>query len=184
MNSLNLASKLTLFRILVAPVIVILLIDPNWFTAILAALLFGAGGITDWLDGNLARSTGTVTTFGKLIDPIADKILILSVLLPMVALGRVPALLAAVMLAREFSVTGVRMISAAEGRIIPANWKGKYKVGFEIAAMEFLILQWSLLIIHFQTIGIILLLISVVFSLWAAADYFKEYWKIQSQERA
>jgi len=177
MNHLTLPTKLTISRIVVVPILIILLINPTPLSCFIAALVFGAGAITDGLDGYLARATGTVTPLGKLLDPIADKILMISVLIPMVAAGRIPGWLAAIMLAREFSVTGVRMMAMVEKHVIPANWKGKYKMGFEIAAMEFILLQWDLEIIHFQTIGMLCLMIALFYSLWGAADYFRAYWK-------
>ncbi len=179
MKNLNLPTKFTLSRILAVPLILILLTKESSFANILAALVFGAAAFTDYLDGYLARTTDTITPLGKLLDPIADKVLILSVLIPMIAIGHIPAWLGTLIISREFAVTGVRMMAATENHIIPANWKGKWKTGFEIAAMEFLILQWDIGIIHFQTIGTILIYIAVVFSLWGAYDYLEEYWNRQ-----
>jgi len=177
LRRINLPTRLTLFRIGVVPVIVVLLMSPTPFFSFLAALVFGAGAITDYLDGHLARTTGSVTAIGKLLDPIADKVLILSALIPMVALGRVPAWLATIMIAREFAVTGVRLMAASENKIIAADRLGKFKTGFEIAAMELLLLQWDLGIIHFQTAGMICLLIALVFSLASATNYFTKYFE-------
>jgi len=181
MRNLNLPTKLTLGRILLVPLIIILMYKPNMLTQFIAALVFTAGAITDYLDGQLARSTGSVTPVGKLLDPIADKMLILSVLIPLVSLGRISAWLATLMLAREFSVTGIRMMALTQNHVIPANWKGKWKTGFEIVAMEFLILQWTIGFISFQFIGTILLFIALFYSLWGAYNYSMEFWKLQEK---
>jgi len=143
-TNINLPNRITLFRIFVVPLIIVFLIKPSPLSSLLAALLFGLAAATDWLDGHLARTTGQVTTLGKLLDPIADKILILSALVPLVGLGRVPAWLATILIGREIAVGGVRSLAAADGLVIAAGKRGKYKTGFEIAAMEFLILNWDL----------------------------------------
>jgi len=176
-NKLNLPNKITLFRIFIVPLIIVFLIKPSPFFCFLAALLFGLAAATDWLDGHLARTTGQVTTLGKLLDPIADKILVLSALIPLVGLDRVPAWLATVMIGREIAVTGLRAMAASDRIIMPAGRAGKYKTGFEIAAIEFLLLNWDLKFIEFQTVGMICLLVAMVFSLVAAVDYFSSYWR-------
>ncbi len=177
MNRLNLPNKLTLVRIFVVPIIIVFLINPLPLYSFLAAGVFSLAAITDWLDGHLARSTGQVTTLGKLLDPIADKILIMSVLVPLVGLGRVPAWLATIIIGRELAVSGVRMVAASEKLIIPAGTLGKYKTGFEIAAMEFLMLDWNFRFIDFQTIGMLCLFVALAFSLTSATNYFLLYWR-------
>lgn len=180
MSNINLPNRITLFRIFVVPLIIVFLIKPSPLSSLLAAILFGIAAATDWLDGHLARTTGQVTTLGKLLDPIADKILILSALVPLVGLERVPAWLATIIIGREIAVGGLRSVAAADGLVIAAGKKGKYKTGFEIAAMEFLMLNWDLKFIEFQTVGMICLLIAVVFSISAAAEYFLTYWRSKS----
>ena len=118
---INLPTKITLLRILLVPFLLAFLIAPSRVNALMAALIFGGAALTDWLDGHLARSTQQVTTLGKLLDPIADKILLAAGLIPLVGLGRVPAWMAAIMLIREFSVSGLREIAAAEQVIIHAS---------------------------------------------------------------
>ena len=182
MNKINLPNRITLFRIFVVPLIIVFLIKPSPFYSLMAAILFGLAAATDWLDGHLARTTGQVTTLGKLLDPIADKILILSALIPLVALGRVPAWLATILVGREIAVGGLRSMAAADGLIIPAGKSGKYKTGFEIAAMEFLMLNWDLKFLEFQTVGMICLLIALAFSLAGAVEYFYAYWRSKSDD--
>ena len=180
MTNINLPNKITLFRIFMVPLIIVFLIKPSPLSSLLAAIIFGIAAATDWLDGHLARTTGQVTTLGKLLDPIADKILILSALVPLVALERVPAWLATILIGREIAVGGLRSLAAADGLIIAAGKKGKYKTGFEIAAMEFLILDWDMKFIEFQTIGMVCLLIAMGFSLSAAVEYFLTYWRAKN----
>lgn len=182
MNRLNLPNRITLFRIFVVPLIIVFLIKPSPLYSFLAAVVFSLAAITDWLDGHLARTTGQVTDLGKLLDPIADKILMVAVLVPLVGLDRVPAWMATVLIGRELAVTGLRAVAATDKLIIPAGKLGKYKTGFEIASMEFLLLDWDFKFVHFQTIGFILLVVAMVFSLSAATNYFVIYWRAKTTE--
>ena len=139
-HKINLPTKITLLRMLLVPFLLAFLIAPSRVNALMAALIFGAAALTDWLDGHLARSTQQVTTLGKLLDPIADKILLAAGLIPLVGLGRVPAWMAAIMLIREFAVAGLREIAAAEQVIIPASPMAKAKTVLQITAILLLIL--------------------------------------------
>jgi CDP-diacylglycerol--glycerol-3-phosphate 3-phosphatidyltransferase len=177
LNRINLPNRLTLMRIFVVPLIIVFLVKPSPLSSFAAAVLFALAAVTDWLDGHLARSTGQVTTLGKLLDPIADKILIASVLIPLVALNKVPAWLATIMIGREFAVSGIRAVAASEKFIIPAGTLGKYKMGFEIAAMEFLLLGWDFRFFDFQTIGIVCLMVALAFSITSAMNYFLFSWR-------
>lgn len=180
MNNLNLPNRITLFRIFIVPLIIVFLIKPSPFFCFVAAVLFGIAAVTDWLDGHIARSTGQVTTLGKFLDPIADKILFIAALIPLVALGRVPAWLATILIARDFAVSGLRSMAAANEVIIPAGRMGKYKTGFEIAAIELLLLQWDLGFVGFQTAGMLCLLIATALSIVSAVDYFYAYWRTKN----
>jgi CDP-diacylglycerol---glycerol-3-phosphate 3-phosphatidyltransferase len=138
----------------------------------MAALIFASAALTDWLDGHLARSTQQVTTLGKLLDPIADKILLAAGLIPLVGLGRVPAWMAAIMLIREFSVSGLREIAAAEQVIIPASPMAKAKTVLQIAAILFLILNYQSWPLSFYTVGMGLLTLSLILSLVSGVEYY------------
>ncbi|GMT43067.1 MAG: CDP-diacylglycerol--glycerol-3-phosphate 3-phosphatidyltransferase [bacterium] len=177
MTNLNLPNRITIFRIFIVPLIIAFLIKPSPFFCFIAAILFGIAAATDWLDGHIARTTGQVTRLGKLLDPIADKILIVAALIPLVGLARVPAWLATALIARDLAVSGVRSMAAAEGVVIPAGKMGKYKTGFEIAAIEFLLLNWDLEFVEFQTAGTICLLIAMTLSIISAVDYIFIYWR-------
>jgi CDP-diacylglycerol--glycerol-3-phosphate 3-phosphatidyltransferase len=169
---INLPTKITLLRILLVPFLLAFLIAPSRVNAVMAALIFGAAALTDWLDGHLARSTQQVTTLGKLLDPIADKILLAAGLIPLVGLGRIPAWMAAVMLIREFAVAGLREIAAAEQVIIHASPMAKAKTVLQIAAILFLILDYELEPLTFYTLGMGLLTLSLVLSLISGVEYY------------
>ncbi len=140
------ANIVTLARICLVPVFVVVLISPwpQWLglpqvaddaKSLIAAGIFILISCTDWLDGYLARSRGEVTDFGKFMDPLADKILVAAALLALIELGSLPSWVALVILAREFIVSGVRMVAASEGVVIAASWYGKFKTVFQMAAI-------------------------------------------------
>jgi CDP-diacylglycerol--glycerol-3-phosphate 3-phosphatidyltransferase len=172
LQKINLPTKITLLRMLLVPFLLAFLIAPSRVNALMAALIFGAAALTDWLDGHLARSTRQVTTLGKLLDPIADKILLAAGLIPLVGLGRVPAWMAAIMLIREFAVSGLREIAAAEQVIIHASPMAKVKTALQIAAILFLILDYPLWPVTFYTLGMGLLALSLVLSLVSGVEYY------------
>lgn len=140
------ANIVTLVRICLVPVFVVALLSPwpQWFglpqiaddsKSLIAAGIFILISCTDWLDGYLARSRGEVTDFGKFMDPLADKILVAAALLALVELGALPSWVVLVILAREFIVSGVRMVAASEGVVIAASWYGKFKTVFQMVAI-------------------------------------------------
>src|ERR671935_1835008 len=135
MLPLNLPNLLTVLRILLVPVIIVALLEETPNGDALAAFVFALAAFTDGLDGYIARSRGAVTTFGKLMDPIADKLLIIAPLVLLVSLGRIAAWVAMVIIAREFAVTGLRMVAAEQGVVIPASFTGKVKTITQVAAI-------------------------------------------------
>ena len=139
MFPLNLPNALTLLRILAVPVVVVALLGETANGDALAAAVFAVAAVTDGLDGYFARSRGSVTTFGKLMDPIADKLLIVAALVSLVSLHRLAAWVAMVIIAREFAVTVMRVIAAERGVVIAASWLGKAKTVLQIAAVFALI---------------------------------------------
>jgi CDP-diacylglycerol--glycerol-3-phosphate 3-phosphatidyltransferase len=131
-GAVNVPNALSLTRILLVPwIIVLVLNDPDGSVA--AALVFAAGGVTDILDGHIARTRGLITAVGKLFDPLADKLLVLGALGSLVAVDRLPLWVAAVIVAREVVVTAVRAHAARRGEILPADNVGKVKMGFQVA---------------------------------------------------
>lgn len=154
---LNPANKVTLVRMLLIPVFLVVLLGewPNWlpappmFNALqpwLAAVVFTLVAATDAVDGYLARSRNEVTTFGKLIDPLADKLLVTAALVALVDLDRLPGWIAIVIISRELIVTGLRMVAVAEGKVIAAAPSGKLKTVLQIMAIVGFIIKDSSLI--------------------------------------
>jgi CDP-diacylglycerol--glycerol-3-phosphate 3-phosphatidyltransferase len=139
MFTVNVPNVLTLLRILLVPVLVVALLDKTNDGDVFAAVVFAVASFTDAIDGYIARSRNAVTTFGKLMDPVADKLLIVAALFSLVSLHRLPAWVAMVIVAREFAVTATRMAAAPTGVVIAANWWGKVKTVVQVATIFFLI---------------------------------------------
>jgi CDP-diacylglycerol--glycerol-3-phosphate 3-phosphatidyltransferase len=137
--ALNLPNVLTLLRILLVPVLVVALLDETANGDLLAAIVFALASVTDAMDGYLARTRNAITTFGKLMDPIADKLLIIAALVALVSLHRLAGWVAMVIIARELTVTVTRMQATQHGVVIAANWWGKAKTIVQVAAIFFLI---------------------------------------------
>jgi CDP-diacylglycerol--glycerol-3-phosphate 3-phosphatidyltransferase len=137
--TINVPNVLTLLRILLVPVLVVALLDKTSDGDVLAAVVFALASFTDAIDGYIARSRNAITTFGKLMDPVADKLLIIAALFSLVSLHRLPAWIAMVIVAREFAVTVTRMAAAPSGVVIAANWWGKTKTIVQVATIFFLI---------------------------------------------
>jgi CDP-diacylglycerol---glycerol-3-phosphate 3-phosphatidyltransferase len=135
---INLPNVLTVIRILLVPVLVVALLDETSNGDLLAAIVFAAASFTDMIDGWLARSRNAVTTFGKLMDPIA-KLLVIAALLALVSLDRLAPWVAMIIIAREFAVTVTRMAATAQGVVIPAAGWGKAKTIVQVAAIFCLI---------------------------------------------
>src|SRR5918994_809930 len=135
MFDLNLPNVLTLFRILLVPVLVAALLSGLESGDLLAAIVFGVASLTDALDGWIARRNKNESTFGKLMDPLADKLLVTAALVSLVSLNRLATWVAMVIIAREFAVTGLRSVAAERGVVISASWLGKAKTGLQIAAI-------------------------------------------------
>ena len=167
MFALNLPNALTLIRILLVPVLVVALLDETANGDLLAAIVFAAASLTDFVDGWLARRRQDVTTFGKLMDPIADKLLIIAALLALVSLDRLAAWIAMVIITRELAVTGLRTLAAEQGLVLEASWLGKAKTALQVAAILALIAidappGWA----------DVLLYAAVAITLISGADYF------------
>src|ERR1700694_3840903 len=140
MVPLNVPNVLTVVRILLVPVLVVALLEKTGGGDLLAAIVFAVASLTDAIDGWLARSRNWVTTFGKLMDPIADKLLIVAALIALVSLARLDAWVAMVIIAREFAVTVLRVaVGAQQGVVIAASQLGKLKTAVQVAMVMVLI---------------------------------------------
>jgi CDP-diacylglycerol---glycerol-3-phosphate 3-phosphatidyltransferase len=136
---LNVPNVLTVLRILLVPVLVVALTTETKNGDTIAAIVFALAAVTDGLDGYIARSRKSITTFGKVMDPIADKMLIAAALIALVSLNRLAAWVAMVIIAREFAVSSLRIAAAAEGAIIPASILGKIKTIVQVVTVMALI---------------------------------------------
>ena len=171
-------NSLTLFRVAAIPVIVVLMLFTNRFCTFLAALVFSAAAITDFFDGFIARRRGMESELGKIMDPLADKLLISSAFIMLVSHNWAPAWVVCIIIGREIAVTGLRNIIASEGQDVSASMLGKYKTGFQIASIIPLLINYEYFQIDFHLIGYVLLWGALIFSIWSGADYFIRFRKL------
>jgi len=172
---LSLPNGLTIIRILAIPIILILLFSTGQLYQVITALLFLLAAVTDTLDGYLARRRGMVTTLGKFLDPLADKLLIVTALIALIPARGIPFWMVIVIVGREIAVTGLRGIAASQGTIISASALGKYKTVFEVASISFLILNGDYLGISFHPVGMGLLWVALILAVFSAVDYFNKF---------
>lgn len=174
-GALNLPNAISLLRIGAAPLLIFFLLSPDEKTSVIAACVFALASLTDWLDGYLARRRGTVTSLGKFLDPLADKLLIVTALIMLIPLGRVQAWMVALIIGREIAVTGLRGMASLEGIVIAAGSLGKYKTAFQVASLIALMVHYPFFAIDFQAVGTILLWIAFVLTLWSGVEYFVRF---------
>ena len=176
---LNLPNKITLSRIFAVPVIIILLYYENRVTCLLACIGFLLASVTDLVDGHIARRSNMVTSFGKFLDPLADKVLISSLLVMLVHLGRVDAWIAIVIICRELIITGLRGIAADEGVVIAADRYGKWKTILQMVALVPLTLHYPWFGLSPICLGQFLLYIAVALTVFSGINYlymFHRHW--------
>ena len=184
---MNLPNALTLVRMFLVPLLVVVLLTEFEGRQILGvpkelagAAIFGLASLTDWLDGYLARRRGQVTWVGQVLDPIADKLLISATLVSLVQLDLAPAWMVAVIIGREFAVTGLRSLAFSRGLVIPASPLGKLKMVSQVVAILLLILGWErmpLLLLAGQTA----LWVVVATALVSAVDYYQGFQRAMSK---
>lgn len=158
---MNLANKLTLLRVLMIPAFLGVLYWGGPNSEYIALAIFVIASLTDFLDGYIARSRGLVTDFGKFMDPLADKVLVTTAMLWFVQTGVMPAWAVAVVIFREFAISGIRLIAAERGRVIAAAWPGKIKTA---ATMVFLMLMFLPLPGWVDTLGVWVIVVTTVYS--------------------
>ncbi len=169
---------LTLFRVVLIPLIILLFSFPNRLLAFASALLFSIAAATDYFDGFLARRQGKVTLMGKIMDPVADKLLNSSALIMLAAHGWAPAWIVCVIIGRELTVTGLRSVIAGKGADVSASPLGKLKTGFQVAAIIPLMIHYPLFGLDCHAIGMVLLWLALGFTVWSAVDYFIKFKKV------
>lgn len=158
---MNLANKLTLLRVIMIPAFLGVLYWGGPNSEYIALAIFVIASLTDFLDGYIARSRGLVTDFGKFMDPLADKVLVTTAMLWFVQTGVMPAWAVAVVIFREFAISGIRLIAAERGRVIAAAWSGKIKTA---ATMVFLMLMFLPLPGWVDTLGVWVIVVTTVYS--------------------
>lgn len=175
----NIPNLLTLFRIALIPAVCFLIYDGSPASCLWAFGFFWVASVTDWFDGYIARRQNLVSITGKFLDPLADKLLVMAVLIMLVALGRIDAWLVIVILAREISITSLRAMAASEGIVIASGEGGKYKTAFQMLGLIGLITHYTYEVdygfvvfdLNFHRLGYWLLLLSVIFSMSSAWEY-------------
>ncbi len=174
---LTLPNGLTIIRVLAIPLILILLFSPILISKIITAFLFLLFAVTDFFDGYLARRRRIVTTLGKFLDPLADKLLIVTALIALISARGIPAWMVIVIVGREIAVTGLRGIAVSQGMVIGSSNSGKYKTVFEVVSIFFLILNGKGSPISFHDVGMGLLWVAILLAVYSGVSYFKNFLK-------
>lgn len=167
----NLANKLTFLRILMSPLVVVLLYFPGPVTCAIAALIFIFAAVTDFADGYVARRCHMVSSMGKFLDPLADKLLISSVLIMLASLGWAPAWVVIVIIARELTVTGLRAIAMDVGLVLAADTFGKVKTVLQIVAIVPITFHYPFLGMDLASTGLVLLYASMLMAVYSGFNY-------------
>jgi len=174
---LSLPNGVTILRILAIPLILVLLSYMGRGYQFFTALLFLGAAVTDTFDGYLARRRGMETTLGKFLDPLADKLLIVTTLIALIPAREIPAWMVIVIVGREIAITGLRGIAVTQDIIISASNLGKYKTVFEMTSIFFLILNGRYFSVSFHPIGMVFLWVALVVAVISGVDYFRKYLK-------
>ncbi len=176
---------LTLARMFCVPIVVGLLFFKTPGYDLAAALVFGVASFTDYLDGYIARKQQSVSVYGKLMDPLADKFLVVSSLIMLQELDRLDAVWVIVLICRELAITGLRALASAEGVIMSASTSAKWKTATQMVAIPLMMAKEPLYGIPIYPIGQALLAISIAISVWSAVDYVVEFFrKLPERRRA
>ncbi len=185
----NLPNALTVVRIFLVPLLVVVLLTEfegrlvlGVPKAVVAAGIFGFASLTDWLDGYLARRRQQITWFGQVMDPIADKLLTSAAFISLVQLGLAAAWMIAIIIGREFAVTGLRSIAHTRGITMPASSLGKLKMGSQVAAILLLILGWGPLQ-GLAPLGQLALWVVMLTALWSGVDYYRRFTRLMAHAR-
>ncbi|MCC5909857.1 MAG: CDP-diacylglycerol--glycerol-3-phosphate 3-phosphatidyltransferase [Clostridiaceae bacterium] len=170
---MNLANKLTFLRIFLIPVFMIFLLNKINYGVEIAAVIFIIAAITDALDGYVARKKNQITTLGKFMDPLADKLLVSAALISLVQMGKLSALVVVIIIAREFTISILRAVAAAEGIVIAASWWGKLKTITQIVAIVVVLIDnfpFKYINFPFDTI---MVWVAVIFTVVSGIDYIR-----------
>jgi CDP-diacylglycerol--glycerol-3-phosphate 3-phosphatidyltransferase len=188
---LNGPNLITISRMLLIPVYLGFLAFENRHNSFWAAIVFSAAAASDWIDGWLARISNKITTLGKFLDPLADKLIVLSGLIMLIRLGRVPTWVVVLILARELLISGLRTLAASEGLVIAASQGGKWKTSLQLTGIIALIVHYHYPIdwffgrlqTDFHAAGLTLLYLSLVPSIASAIEYVRGYYTLDGAQR-
>lgn len=180
-ETFNLPNTITLLRIGVVPFLFILLKNPGEFWSLILAILFVIASVTDFFDGYIARKYQMITTMGKFLDPIADKIIVNSAMILLIPIGRIPAWIVAITIIRDLIVDVIRSIASSEGIYIQASIWGKQKTFTQIVAVTALIINYKLFGIDAHAFGMVALYIALFLTIYSGIDYFAKLYKSVDQ---
>ena len=168
---MNLPNKLTMFRVILIPFFVFFLLAPYFegYGNYVAVAIFIVASLTDLLDGKIARKYNLVTNFGKFMDPLADKLLVCSAMICLIELGLLPAWIVILIIAREFIISGFRLIASDNGVVIAASYWGKFKTTFQMLMVIVLLLNFD--IPAFKILGTVLIWIATILTVVSLIDY-------------
>jgi CDP-diacylglycerol--glycerol-3-phosphate 3-phosphatidyltransferase len=175
---LNLPNTITMLRIGIIPVLFLLLLSPGPTESLIIAGIFVVAALTDVLDGYIARRYQIVTTMGKFLDPIADKLIVNTAMILMIPLGRIPAWIVAVIIIRDFTVDGIRTIASSEGVIIQSSRLAKQKTLCQIFAVTALMIHYPFLGADAHLVGIVILYVALFLTLYSGLDYLMKFFKV------
>jgi CDP-diacylglycerol--glycerol-3-phosphate 3-phosphatidyltransferase len=190
---LNLPNMLTLLRIFAIPLVMLLIWRGEPENCVYAGWLYAAATVTDFFDGWLARRKGLVTVMGKFLDPLADKLIVMAMLVMLTALHRAPAWLVVLIIAREMTINGLRSMASIEGLVIAAGEDGKIKTALQMLGVLCLVIHHPAPValfgvyttrVDFHVVGIWVLLGSVFFSITSAVGYFRAFFGALEAKRA
>lgn len=185
----NLPNLVTMGRVLIVPAVLYYMDNYSPVRSLVAAILYLIASVGDGVDGYLARSRGQVSVLGKLLDPLADKLMVTAVLVFMVALGRVPAWLVVALTARDLAITGLRSIASSEGIVIAASRGGKIKTALQLVALTMLLLHFRYPLlglginIDYNAVGLVVLYLSLGISLISGFDYVVGFFRAIGDSR-
>jgi CDP-diacylglycerol--glycerol-3-phosphate 3-phosphatidyltransferase len=181
-ETFNLPNTITFLRLSIVPFLFILLLEPGEFWSLILAILFVIASITDVFDGYFARKYNLITTMGKFLDPIADKLIINTAMIVMIPIGRIPAWIVAVTIIRDLIVDVIRSIASSEGNYIQASPIGKQKTLAQTIAITALMIHYSIFGIDAHVVGTITLYIALLFTIYSGVDYFIKFYQTTVQK--
>ena len=177
----NLPNTISLLRIGVIPILFFLLLAPGRPMSLVIAVLFIIAALTDLLDGYIARRYRIVTTMGKFLDPIADKLIVNTAMIMLIPIGRIPAWIVAIIIIRDFAVDGIRTIASSEGIIIQASKLGKRKTLCQIFAVSALMIHYPFIGADAHLVGMAILYVALILTVISGADYVIKFYRSSIQ---